>query len=154
MAPVPRPPRSHGRVWSHRHAVHIGTPATSVLGCGTPQRPTHLDHPRRQPIHTRTRTHRRTTTTTPTQTPTRTTTTGRPHRRTTTILRMNGGRSSKVTRLVMGDPRRSGEFVVAGRHERSPFSDASITSTRWPGSADRFAQRVVFDRAAAVPEDA
>src|SRR6266542_7098928 len=61
--------------------------------------------------------------------------------------------ATRPTRLVMGDPRRSGEFVVAGRHERSPFSDASITSTRWPGSADRFAQRVVFDRAAAVPED-
>src|SRR6266498_4062720 len=86
--PQALPPRHHQR-GEPRLPMPTPPPAQTRrrMECGTPQRPTHLDHPRRQPIHTRTRTHRRTTTTTQTPTPTRTTTTtARPHRRATAHL--------------------------------------------------------------------
>src|SRR6266511_2444252 len=100
------PPRHHQR-GEPRLPMPTPPPAQTRgrMDCGTPQRPTHLDHPRRPAIHTRTGAHRRTTTTTQTPTPTRTTTattTARLQRRTTTILRRNGGSSSDVTRLLMG----------------------------------------------------
>src|SRR6266498_4924666 len=92
--PQALPPRHHQR-GEPRLPVPTPPPAQARgrVELGTPQRPTHLDQPRRPAIRSGTGTDCGTTTTT-TTTATAGTRTARCERRTTTILRMNGGRHS------------------------------------------------------------